>query len=610
MALARSDEALMVARVTFEPAGRRAHVAHGATVMEAARSVSVGVVSACGGHGTCGRCRVQFVAGRAPAPTPAEHEQLSQSELELGIRLACQARIPGDARIEVPAESLAPAGRLQLGAAERLVTPDPAVVSATITVAPSTPGDLRSDARRVLDQLQDEARGVSLPALRQLPERLRSSRDWSVEAVVHRDLGEVIAVLPAGHPVLGLAVDLGTTKVAAYLVDLVSGRTLACAGIVNPQMPYGEDVRSRISHAQRGAHWRSRLRQEAVGAIDGLVTTLCAEAGAEREAIVDCVVVGNTAMHHLLCGLPVHELGSAQYVPATTDPIDARASDLDLRLSPAATLHLPPSIGGCVGADHVAVLAETDFAAPTGTRLVLDIGTNTEVSLVRDGRVWSCSTASGPAFEGARLSAAMRAAPGAIERAHYANGAFHVQTVGGLPALGMCGSGILDVVAAGLRAGIITHRGGLDRAHPLVRGQNGSTACVLVPARQAGTSEDVVFTAADVREVQLAKAAIRAGTELLLEAAGVGVDELEEVIIAGAFGTYLDARSAIEVGLLPDVPPERVRQIGNAAGAGARRLLLSRPERLAARELAARVQYVELATHPAFADRFAEATRL
>ena len=269
---------------------------------------------------------------------------------------------------------------------------------------------------------------------------------------------------------------------------------------------------------------------------------------------------------------------------------------------------MPPCIAGYVGADHVAVLVETDLGETGATSLVLDIGTNTEVSLAHAGQIRSCSTASGPAFEGAHISAGMRAAPGAIEHAHYAGGGFHVQTVDDRPAVGLCGSGILDVVAEGVRVGIIGRRGGLQRSHSLVHGENGSLACVVVPADESVMRDDITVTRADVGEIQLAKAAIRAGTQLLLEAARIEVQDLDEVIVAGAFGSYLDVRSAIRVGLLPAVEPERVRQIGNAAGAGARRLLMSRQARAHARHAALRAQYIELTTHPAFADRFAEAT--
>ena len=270
---------------------------------------------------------------------------------------------------------------------------------------------------------------------------------------------------------------------------------------------------------------------------------------------------------------------------------------------------MPPLIAGYIGADHVAMLLATKAASATETVLALDIGTNTEISLTCGGRLWSCSTASGPAFEGAHISEGMRAARGAIERVHYRDGAFDFQTVEDGPPVGVCGSGILDAVAEGLEAGIIDARGGLVRSHPLVKRDNGRAACVLVPAERSGHGREILVTRADVAEIQLAKGAIHAGTELLLAAAGITSSDLDEVVVAGAFGTYLDISSAIRVGLLPHIPAVRFRQVGNAAGAGARRMLVCRKARHAARQVARRAQYVELTTHPAFADRFAEAMR-
>ena len=274
-------------------------------------------------------------------------------------------------------------------------------------------------------------------------------------------------------------------------------------------------------------------------------------------------------------------------------------------------MYLPPLIAGYVGADHVAMLLAIGIADQNpddpGTTLALDIGTNTELSLLHDGRLWSCSTASGPAFEGAHISDGMRAAAGAIERVQYLDGRFLVQTVDGRPAIGLCGSGILDAVAEGLHAGIINRRGGLVREHPLVTRSNGTTACTLVCAADSGHDRDVVFTRADVSEIQLAKGAIHAGTELLLEAAGIEPGDLDQITVAGAFGTYLHLASAIRVGLLPDLPHARFRQVGNAAGAGARRLLLSRRSRLQATELARKARYLELTTHPGFEAHFVKA---
>ncbi len=597
------------AEVELEPIGRRAAVPVGATILDAAGSVGVGLVSACGGHGTCGLCRVRVVRGDVGPPSALERERLTAAELAGGLRLACQASVRGDVRIDIPAESLITAQRLQLEGEETAVELDPPVIALDVTVAPPALDDLRADAARLLDALAPHRPPIGLPVLAQLPERLRAT-GWSARVALARDRGEITAIVGIGAPatrLLGLAIDLGTTKLAAYLVDLETGRTLVRAGAINPQIAHGEDVLSRIAYANHGAAERRALQDVLIEELNRLVGDLCREAGSERDAVVDCVVVGNTAMHHLFAGLPVRQLGQAPYVAAVSGALELRACEVGLRFAPGATLYTPPLIAGYVGADHVAMLLATGTSQADDTVLALDIGTNTEISLAHRGRLWSCSTASGPAFEGAHISNGMRAGPGAIERVHYRGGGFDVQTVDGRPPVGVCGSGILDAVAQGLEAGIVNRRGGLVGSHPLVQRDNGSAACVLVPAARTGHHHDILFTREDVGEIQLAKGAIRAGTELLLEAAGVAVSDLDEVVVAGAFGTYLDVRSAIRVGLLPALSPARFRQVGNAAGAGARRLLLSGAERRAAAELPGRVQYLELTTHPEFGDHFAEA---
>ena len=311
-------------------------------------------------------------------------------------------------------------------------------------------------------------------------------------------------------------------------------------------------------------------------------------------------------MHHFVTGLPVRQLGEAPYVAALSDAVWARACDIGLELASGASLYLPPNIAGYVGSDHVAMLLATGLASSEKTVLALDIGTNTEISLAHMGTIWTCSTASGPAFEGAHIKDGMRAAAGAIEHVRYYDGAFQVQTVGRATPVGICGSGILDAVAQGLRAGIIDYRGSFAKSHPLVRRGECGPECELVPAVRTGHGRDVVFTRSDVNQVQLAKGAIRAGTELLLKQAGVEAFSLDQIIVAGAFGTYLDLESAVRTGLLVDVARGRYRQVGNAAGQGAKLLLLSRQGRATADRLAKEVRYVELTVHPSFTDTFAE----
>jgi len=594
--------------VDFEPVGRRAEVPTGTTILAAAGSVGVELASACGGQGTCGRCRVRIVSGAVTAPSDSERRQLSTAELAAGARLACQTAAAADVRIEIPPESLMTAQRLQLEGLQLEVELDPPVVARDVNLTPPARDDLRADATRLLEALAPDAPRIGLPVLAELPEALRA-HGWAARIAIHRPANEIVAVAPNGSRLLGLAVDLGTTKLAAYLLDLETGETLARAGAMNPQIAYGEDVMSRIAHANTGPSARAALQDLVVEALNRLASELCNEIDRDPTAIVDCVVVGNTAMHHLFAGLPVRQLGEAPYVAACSGALEVHAADVGLRLATGATLYLPPLIAGFVGADHTAMLVATGVVETGKTVLALDIGTNTEISLAFGGRLWTCSTASGPAFEGAHISNGMRAAPGAIERVHYGDGHFHVQTVDSRPPVGLCGSGILDAVAEALSAGIIDARGRLISSHPLVASENGDAACVLVPAAETGHSHDIVFTRADVGEIQLAKGAIRAGTELLLAAAEIEVEALDAVIVAGAFGTYLDLRSAIRVGLLPHLPQDRFRQVGNAAGTGARQLLVSVPGRGAAARLAGRAQYIELTTHPAFADRFVEAMR-
>jgi len=590
-------------RVDLEPVGRRAQVPAGSTVLAAAHSVGVELASTCGGRGTCGCCRIRIVDGAVTPLTENERQRLTAAELDAGERLACQTVLAADARIEIPSSSLTTTQRLQLEGHEIEVALDPAVVRVEVELAPPTIHDLRADATRLLDELEPDHPTIGLPVLAELSPRLRELL-WSAAVAVHRPANEIVAVQPAGTLPLGLAVDVGTTKLAAYVVDLETGETLARGGVLNPQIATGEDVLSRIASANTDPGEHRSLQQAVVEAVTHLAENLCDEIGACLEELVDVVVVGNTAMHHLFAGLPVRQLGEAPYVAATSAALDIPATDVGLFVATGARLYSPPLIAGYVGADHVAMLLASGVAETDATVLALDIGTNTEISLACGGRLWSCSTASGPAFEGAHISNGMRAAPGAIERVHFRDGRFLVQTVGDRPPVGLCGSGILDAVAEGVRAGIIDPRGALSKSHPLVVPHNGRPACLLVPAADAGHHRDIFLTRSDVGEIQLAKGAIHAGIEVLLAAAGIDVGELEEVVVAGAFGTYLDVRSAIRIGLLPELPEEHVRQVGNAAGAGARQLLLSRERRARAVELARSANYLELTTHPEFADHF------
>lgn len=606
--------------IDLEPVGRRAAVPAGTTLLGAAQSAGVEIAAVCGGAGTCGKCRVQCIEGKLSAPTAAELRFFSETELAAGFRLACQAVPLSDVKINIPPESLSTPQRLQVEGQGTEITPEPVIEILDVDLTPPTLHDLRSDTVRLTAALQDQ--GVprpffGQPVLRSLSTELRD-RDWSLRlALRHQEpaIGqtkvqpwrEVVGPIRRDQPAVGLAVDIGTTKMAAYLVDLVTGRTLAKAGLMNPQIAYGEDVVSRIAYANDHADGRRVLQERLVEGLNTLVGTLCAEVGIDREQVVDAVVVGNTAIHHLFTGLPVAQLGAAPYIASVSEALDIESAHLGLRLAPGAKVYLPPNIAGYVGADHVSMLLATEAYKVTTPTIALDIGTNTEISLALDGKLLSCSCASGPAFEGAHIHAGMRAAPGAVEYVQIGTEGVHVQTIGNRPAVGICGSGILDIVAQLRGAGVVGPTGRMKKRDPRVIPWNGGGAFVLVDKAGTHNGHDLLVTRQDVNEIQLAKGAIRAGVDVLLAEAGLTHDDLGAFIVAGAFGTYLDLKSATRIGMFPPIPLDRFKQVGNAAGSGARQMLISRDQRRVAESLVDRVTYVELTAHASFTDIYMDA---
>jgi uncharacterized 2Fe-2S/4Fe-4S cluster protein (DUF4445 family) len=591
--------------IDFEPIGRRIHIEKGRTLLDAARLAGVELVSICGGVGICEGCRIRLVEGKLSSPTSAEREMLSEAEIADGYRLACQAIPQSDVKVDVPSESLTTPQRLQIEGQEAEIALNPPISTHDISLSPPNLEDLKSDVTRVLEALREKDIDATfeLGMLKALPDHLRAD-DWSVRFALRGS--DVVGVLPREAQWIGLAVDIGTTKLAAYLVDLEKGHTIAKGGRMNPQIAFGEDVISRIAYANKEARGREILQAKLIQELNDLVGELCQEVGLRREQVVEAVVVGNTVMHHLFSGLPVRQLGEAPYVPVTSEVLEFPAASVGLLLSPGAWVYMPPNIAGYVGADHVAMLTATRIWQSNKTVLAVDIGTNTEVTLAANGRLLSCSCASGPAFEGAHIRDGMRAAPGAIERVQLIEGQIHLQTIGGKPPVGICGSGILDVVAEMLANGLLNKRGVLQADDPRIHFKDGLQEFVLSPAEENGHHQDIVVTRSDVNEIQLAKGAIRSGMDILLMEIGLQADDLEAVIVAGAFGTYIDIDSAISIGMFPKLPKQRFQQVGNAAGAGARDLLLSMEMRQAASQITNRIEYIELTTHPDFHRFFME----
>jgi len=597
--------------IDFEPVGRRGKCRKKESLLACAHRLGVGISSICDGKGTCHACKVQILIGTVSKPTSNELETLSRREIKGGWRLACQTYPASDCKIAVPAESMTTPQRLQVEGLEVKVHPEsPLRVYRLQLAAPSLKAP-QADADRLLKALNQQHKlrctKIDIGALRIISDQLRSWK-WKNQAVVRN--GEVIAILPPKSRHLGLAIDLGTTKVAGYLVTLSDGQTLAAKGIMNPQISYGEDVISRINRVIKSPDEGVHLQKLAVDAINELSADLCAEAGAKPEEIVEAVVVGNTAMHHLFLRLPVKQLALSPFVPAVSRALEVRAGELGLNIAPGAYVHLLPNIAGFVGADHVSMLLATDAWQAKKTTVALDIGTNTEVSLICEGKIAATSCASGPAFEGGHIKYGMRAATGAIERLRIDGDKIQYQTIDGAPPVGVCGSGILDALAQLYLAKIIDEGGRIINNRPRVRSYKGQHEFILVSKEERKGKPAITITQHDVRELQLAKAAIRTGIQVLLETSGCSEAEIKQVIIAGAFGTYIDVASAVAIGMLPPLPLNRFRQVGNAAGMGAKLALISLKSRAKAQAVASRVSYIELASVPKFEQVFVQANYL
>jgi len=480
------------------------------------------------------------------------------------------------------------------------------VVGYDLSVDMPTLDDPRSDVGRVVAALKaadalgaDRNLEVDLAAARILPGLLRAeSMDGAARLRAWRRGRELVGFAPAGTRPLGLAVDLGTTNIAGFLIDLETGERLATLAVENPQVAWGGDVISRINHAIRSPEAARELQVAVIEALNGLAHDLCQALGASPETIVDVAIGGNTAMHHLFLGLPVRQLGRAPFVAAIGDALEVRARDLGLVTAPGARAWLPANIQGFVGGDHMMTLLATEdrWQGPRAS-VVMDIGTNTEISVIHQGRIHSASSPSGPALEGGHISCGMRAAEGAIEKVWLENGRVRFRAIAGKSPVGLCGSGVLDAVAALYRGGAINAMGRIQAGHPdVTEDASGNRAASLAPG--------VELTQADVRSVQLAKAAVRAATDLLIEAAGLQPGQVDQVLIAGAFGAYLDVQSGIDIGLFPPLPRECFEQVGNAAGKGVRQAVASAGARARASQTAAICRYVELSSRGDFQKTF------
>jgi uncharacterized 2Fe-2S/4Fe-4S cluster protein (DUF4445 family) len=588
-------------KVTFHPLDLQLECAQGTLLSEIAREAGIHVLSVCGSNGLCGRCRVRITSGAVSPLTTVERKLLSTDDIAEGYRLACQTTVLENSTVCLPATSLIAREKLHVSGVELEVPFDPPVEEYVISLPPVHRDDPQSEWDRLVEELERisgrRMKTIDPIALRHFP-CLPREKGRKTRVCVRND--EVIDFQTPDKAPLGLAVDLGTTKIAAYLVDLLTGKTLALEGITNPQRVYGEDVMSRISHAMKDG--ATGLRQVVIEGLNELMSRLCPE----PENIMEVTLVGNTAMHHLLLELSVKQLGLAPYIPAVKTSLDVKARDLGLSISPGGYVHTLPNVAGFIGSDHVAMILATRIHETDKTVVGVDIGTNTEIVLRHSGKMKSTSCASGPAFEGGHVTHGMGVGSGAIESVKMKDAAVEMQIINGVPPIGICGSGMLDTVAELCRTGLI-NRQGLLESGPAVRQVGTTREFVLVPGERSGTDKDITITQKDIHEIQLAKAAIRTGIDTLLDEMGITWEAVEEIIISGGFGASINPASAIAIGMFPPFMREQFTLAENAAGAGCKLCLISKSERAKAEEIAGHISYLELMTHPGFNTQFARA---
>lgn len=586
------------ARVTVENLDLTVDCRPGESFLDAAARAGLALATACSAEGRCRSCAVRVVSGKIPDITQGEDAVFSAEQMNMGWRRSCRMFPAADCSVHIPRRALSSRTRhLVSGETFALLPVDPVI--AVRALGPDMP---KGEGMAKWDALQQGlSRGDHAPVTRidievlRHPDPALDQQKGRLKVMLRG--GEVIGVGPHNSRLFGVAVDLGTTNMVAFLINLATGATMAAITVPNPQARFGADVVSRLTLAIRNEADRKAMQNSVVKGLNGLITDLCANAMISPHQVFDLVIVGNTAMHHLFAGLPVAQLGKAPFLPAVAQAMDVKARDLGLKVAPGAWVHLPGIIAGYVGSDHIAALLAAGDMLAHDLALVVDIGTNTEISLLESGRIISASCPSGPALEGGQISCGMSAAEGAIVAVGLSGAKLALKTIGDAPPAGLCGSGVLDVVAGLYRSKIMNARGRLIQPRPRVESHGGRLEFVLV---KDGEDGQIGFSQADIRAVQLAKAAIRAGIDLLLQTWNRAETDIRQIVVTGAFGNHINLKSAITIGLLPDLPLTKFQQVGNAAGKGACLALASAKKRAEADRIAQNATYLELAGHKDF----------
>jgi len=597
--------------VAFDPSGKSVRVPAGVSVFDAASWNGIAIDSTCGGHGTCKKCIVQILAGDVEV-SRLDERALDSDRIAQGWRLACLAKATGDLKVEVPPLTTRPkAATVGVG---RQVILRPAIQKRYIELEEPSLHDQRTDLVRVLDAIDDFDLVVEPAVLATLGRDLRAG-GWNVTAVIVDD--QLIGVEPGDTTgaAYGIAIDLGTTTVVANLMDVATGTPVAVKSMLNKQQPFGADVISRISATMLDPQSLPRLQELAQDTLRELVAEACEEGGIDPTHVYEVTLAGNATMVQLLLGIDPEPLGVAPFIMAAASYPNLRASDFGLSLHPAARAEVLPALGAYVGGDIVAGALASGMDRDKRLRLFIDVGTNCEIVLGDGERMMATAAPAGPAFEAASIRNGMRAAPGAIETVTIDDSGISVGVIGDVAAVGLCGSGLVDAVAELVRVGLVDGSGRFvsaeqaaelrpDLAARLID-QGGERWFELATEAETG-GDAVVLTQRDIRELQFAKAAISTGWRLLLEEFGATEQDVQQVLLAGSFGTYLSPKNAVSIGLVPKLPVMRIVSAGNVAGEGAKMILLSLPERHGAMSLLDEIEYMELSDRTDFNDRFVD----
>ncbi|EHQ90402.1 ASKHA domain-containing protein [Desulfosporosinus youngiae] len=587
-----------MAKVTFLPFRKSVEVPMGSTILQAAVAAGVQIQSTCGGRGTCGKCKVQISSD--------------------GWVLACQHMIEQDLTVELNVQKDAFERKLSLNHLKDIMIA-PSIRKYHVQVEKPSAKNQTPDWERLLAALSNRTIPFNRRVAANLPETLQKAQ-FRVTAVLDENFLLAVEEGETLERSYGLSVDIGTTTVAAYLMDLNNGTVLTSGAITNPQHVFGADVISRITYASEDSDKRRQLQVKLINALNEIIAQLCEAAGIDHQEIYQAVVVGNTTMSHLFLGIDPTYLATAPFIPVFRQAVEVEAKELGLRILESGKVVVLPNIAGYVGSDTVGVMLSTGIDRLPGLSLAIDIGTNGEIILAGNKQILTCSAAAGPAFEGAEINCGMRAAEGAIEGVLIGDDV-ELAVIGGSKPRGICGSGLIDAIAQLRKSGIIEASGRLtskadqlEKLPPAVRerlrNDDQKSEFILVWSKDSATGEDVVLTQKDIRKLQLAKGAIMAGIQLLLQEMKVSAEAIDRVLIAGAFGHYIKKENAVSIGLLPSLPLDKITTVGNAAGDGAKIALLSKEERTRAEALAGRTVHIELSARRDFQTVFMKALSL